>query len=148
MWNIFNNNGLIFSNDKRNYIATNVDGWVVSKQCKYNKLILLIIYVNMSCLSPKVNGAHWASKVNVKLSTGNAFVDRVGFWIVYIWICWTWTWWGRLINFEHMKIRGMCQLSSLSNEGFMASHYLTHYRMGKDSHFLSIYFVFCSWYAF
>ena len=38
--------------------------------------------------------------------------------------------------------------SSLSNEGFMTSHWLTQDGLGKDSHFLSIYFVFSSWYAF
>ena len=38
--------------------------------------------------------------------------------------------------------------SSLSNEGFMVSNCLTQDGLGKDSHFLSIYFVICSWYAF
>ena len=27
-----------------------------------------------------------------------------------IWICWIWTWWGRLIWFERMQIHGMFQL--------------------------------------
>ena len=50
-------------------------------------------------------------------------------------ICWEWEIWGNAQSIS-------------SNEGSMASHRLTQDWLGKDSQFLSNYFVFCRWYAF